>query len=267
MKRTLLLSVLLACTLSLAIGDTSSTNNYTLALDTAKYMEDHYGITILIGDECNGIDTAGFEISGQPSGRTPFLHLLSYTDYEEEIRRIDECLSAYPCDFFVRFNCSEAENGLRILVPNRIIAQGMTMAGVTTIQDGYYNIFLGAGAFNSLNVHHEIWHAMEYRITLDEPDAFADWNELNPDGFVYNENYLLNDAWAYPQYRDDYFVRGYSMVNEMEDRATVAEAIFQYDSVWWKEHPLIQRKRDVLLRAVQLVFGNVYHLEELGDAF
>ena len=238
-----------------------SISTFDSARSLANFMEDHYGVTILIGDECNKVTTDGFELGDKPSGRSPFLNLLGVADYEDEIKRIDDCFSVYPPGFFEHFHCSEAEKGLRILLPNSILVDDYTMAGVTTLQDGYYNVFLGVGAYNSLNVHHEIWHAMEYRITADTPNAFDSWNTLNPDGFQYNEDYFLDDIWTQAEAKDDWFVRGYSVVNDMEDRATVIEAIFIYDSEWWTEHPHIQAKLDALLSAAEPVFGNVYFHE------
>ncbi len=193
MKRFRLLFIILVFMLSSAIAETAPSTNYDLARGTANFMEDHYGIKILIGEECESISTLGFEIGSSPVGRTPLINLLSHINYEEEIEKIDDCFSVYPGGFFTKFHCSEAENGLRILLPNRIIVNGETMAGVTTLQDGYYNIFLGVGAFNNLNVHHEIWHAMEYRITWDKSDAFANWSDLNPEGFAYDEEYFQED--------------------------------------------------------------------------
>lgn len=58
-----------------------------------------------------------------------------------------------------------------------------------------------------------------------------------------------------------WFVRGHSVVNEMEDRATIIEAIFLYDSDWWDEHPHIHAKLDALLTAAERVFWNVYFHE------
>ena len=130
--------------------------------------------------------------------------------YPELLYGIDDCFSVYPGGFFNQFRCGEAEKGLRILLANRILVEGSTMAGVTTVQDGYYNIFLGIGTFNNLNVHHELWHAMEFRITWDNQEAFANWADLNPVGFNYDENYFLEDIWTYAAPKDDYFVRGYS---------------------------------------------------------
>lgn len=263
-KKMLMVLTVIFCLLSSAYATEPtdfSDDNFDQARGLANFLEDHYGVTILIGDECKSVATDGFELGDRPSGRTPLLDMLGQVDYDAEIKRIDDCFAAYPGGFFGNFRCSEAEKGLRILLPNRITVEGSTMAGVTTVQDGYYNIFLGIGAYNSLNVHHEIWHAMEYRITLDYPDAFDGWTELNPDGFQYDDNYFQEDIWTYAEPKDDYFVRGYSVVNEMEDRATVIEAIFAEDTDWWAEHPLIQRKLDALLAAAKPVFGDVYFHE------
>lgn len=267
MKRALsaLLAVLLMLSSSMAAEITQEPVSYSNDFDTARslanFMEDHYGVSILIGDECKEIITEGFAIGDKPSGRTPLLNMLGTANYEEEVKRIDDSFSVYPPDFFDRFRCPEAEKGLRILLPNSVLVDNHTMAGVTTVQDGYYNVFFGIGAYNSLNVHHEIWHAMEYRITWENPGTFVAWNSLNPDGFQYNKDYFLDDIWTQTEAKDDWFVRGYSVVNEMEDRATVIEAIFAEDSDWWDQHPHIRAKLDALLAAAEPVFGNVYFHE------
>lgn len=262
MKRFLSLLLLFSFLISSAIASEAiPQESYEQARGLANFMEDHYGVTILIDDECKAVAVEGFILGDIPSGRSPLQDMLGSADYKKEIKILDDCFSVYPGGFFESFRCPEAEKGLRILLPNRITVEGSTMAGVTTVQDGYYNIFLGVGAFNSLNVHHEIWHAMEYRITWDSPTVFDGWAALNPDGFQYDDDYFLKDNWSYAEPKDDYFVRGYSVVNEMEDRATVIEAIFAEDADWWAAHPLIQKKLDVLLAATEPVFGSVYFHE------
>lgn len=266
MKRrvTILLSFLsLIFMLGNAAAETPAvdSDSFDLARSLANFMEDHYDVTILIGDECSGVVTEGFELGDRPAGRTPLLNLLGGKNYESEMKRIDDAFSVYPPEFFTRFVSEESPSGIRFLLVDQIVYEGASMAGVTTVQDGYYNIFLGVGAFGSLNIHHEIWHAMEYRITAEYPDAFDDWYTLNPEDFLYDTGYFDQDIWEQAAEGNAWFVRGYSVINEMEDRATVIEAIFQYDSDWWAEHPLIQKKLDVLLAAAEPVFGNVYFPE------
>ncbi len=264
MKHFLLLLALMIFGTTTAFSETvssSPSDNFDQARGLANFMEDHYGITILIGDECDTIKTEGFELGTVPFGRTPLLNLLSYVDYESEMERVDDCFSFYPGGFFSKFRCYEALKGLRILLADRITADGNLVGGVTTIQDGYYNIFLCIGIFNAINVHHELWHAIEYRITTEYPRAFNIWPKLNPIGFVYDEEYFLEDIWTYMEPNGNYFASKYSVINDMEDRATVIEAFFKKDKDWWADHPMIQRKLDVLIAAARPVFGNIYHEE------
>ena len=249
------------CTTADSLKPVPASEDFDLARSLGNFMEDHYDVTILIGDECDVINTDKFDLGERVTGRTPLLDLLGFKSYESEMKQIDDAFSVYPLGFFSRFSCAEAPSGIRFLLADQIVFEGSSMAGVTTIQDGYYNVFLGVGAFNSLNIHHEIWHAMEYRITSEEPDAFQDWNNLNPEGFQYDTDYLEQNIWEQAAPKDEWFVRGYSVINEMEDRATVIEAIFLYDSDWWAEHPNIREKRDVLLAATEPVFGSVYYSE------
>lgn len=236
-------------------------HEFDTAREIANFMETHYDVSILIGAECKEITTGGFTIGDNPQGRTPFMNMLGLYSYAEEIQKIDDAFSIYPPEFFDKFSCSEAPKGLRILLADQILYEGQSMAGVTTVGDGYYNVFLGVGSFREMNVHHEIWHAMEFRITAERPDAFDRWNDLNPPGFQYSEDYVSQDIWEQAAPKDEWFVRGYSVIDEMEDRATVIEALLQYDEGWWKERPHIEDKLNYLLEATEPVFGNVYYSE------
>ena len=263
MKRIIWVLIMIPFIFSIASASEDNTH-LEAARNLANYLEDHYSVTILIGEDCKDIFTEGFEIGDTVSGRTPLLNLLAIPDYEHEVKLLDDCFAFYPTSFFEHFKCSEAENGIRFLLPNRILAKGQTMAGVTTVADGYYNIFLGVGAYDFRNVHHEIWHAMEYRITAEYPDVFDSWDDLNPTGFEYDDDYFAEDIWTYAEPKDDWFVRGYSAVNEFEDRATVIEAVFIYDDEWWTQHEHIKEKLNMLKNAALPIFGNVYDI--LPDA-
>ena len=243
------------------IFSVASADDYAEARSFADFLQVHYDVTFLIGDECKTVITEGFEIGDDPSGYTPLRNLLHLETLEPALQVIDDCFAFYPQGFFSKFYCPQAKNGLRILVPNRLLYDGNTMAGVTTIQDGYINIFLGLGSFYTLNVHHELWHAMEYRIEFDDPDIFDSWSQLNPEGFEYSEDYFGMNIFDQAKAYDEWFVRGYSVISELEDRATVIEALFLFDDLWWDQYPKIKRKLDTLLSAVNPVFGNVYFID------
>ena len=112
-------------------------------------------------------------------------------NYESEIQIIDDAFSIYPAGFFEHFIYSECPKGLRILLADQIVYEGQSMAGVTTINDGYCNIFLGIGAFNRLNIHHELWHATEDRAIILKGVWVNEsvWDSFNPEGFAYSGAY------------------------------------------------------------------------------
>ena len=121
-------------------------------------------------------------------------------------------------------------------------------AGLTTCEGSWYNVFLAHSRFTGSTVHHELWHVMEKIITARQPGAFLIWDALNPEGFQYRNDYAA--AWA--EYDPDYFVSGYSTVNAMEDRATIAEAVFREDrEEWFAERPAIRRKLEAMNLALK----------------
>lgn len=239
-------------------SEASETSSFNTARQIGDSMENRYGVTILIGPECASISGNSFTIGDQAEGRTPFLKLMGAKNYDYEIQIIDSAFSFYPSGFFEHFISEEAPKGLRVLLADQILYEGTSMAGVTTINDGYYNIFLGVGAFTQINVHHEIWHAIEFRILYEYPDAFDNWHTLNPDGFEYTEDYTLLDKWDAYAEKDDYFVRGYSTIDETEDRATIIESLFLYNAEWRNAHHGINRKYQVMMDAIRPVFGDIY---------
>ena len=118
-------------------------------------------------------------------------------------------------------------------------------------------MFLAHSRFTGSTVHHELWHVMEKIITARQPGAFLIWDALNPEGFQYRNDYT--EVWA--EYDSDYFVSWYSTVNAMEDRATVAEAVFREDrEEWFAERPAIRRKLEAMNLAMKTVVPIQYCL-------
>lgn len=109
----------------------------------ADFIEKHYGVNILFGDECQDIVTTGFSLGKKAGGRTPLQKALSSPNYENEIQIVDDCFLIYPPGFFTHFSSEEASLGLRILLPYSVLARGeREMAGVTTIQDNIISVDL-----------------------------------------------------------------------------------------------------------------------------
>ena len=257
--RRAILTVLATLILLIPLSSQSENDSsYEAARRSADLMEKQYNITILIGPECQAATTGSFTLGDQPEGRTPFLKLLGTKNYPYELQLIDEAISIYPSGFFDHFFCDEAPYGLRVLIADQIVYEGKSMAGVTTAEDGYYNIFLAVGMIRESNVHHELWHAIERRILFDNPDAFDLWDEFNPEDFEYSDDYFAMDKWDLASEMNEYFTIGYSTISPEEDRATIIEALIQHDQAWMNNRPGIKRKLDYMLEIVQTVFGNIY---------
>lgn len=237
-------------------------SDFDTARAIANFMETHYDVTVLIGPECENVTTPDyFTLGDHPKGRTPFLDMLGGHSYTNEIQRIDDTLSVYPPEFFSKFQCEYAPKGIRIILALQIIYKDTSVAGVTTVEDGYINIFLGVGSFIDLNIHHEMWHAMEFRILAEDPHAFDNWSTLNPEDFEYSDDHFALDPWEQVETQEDWFARGYSTIADYEDRATTIEALFRHDPDWWATRPHLQKKLDFLIETAEPIFGNVYFYE------
>ena len=104
--------------------------------------------------------------------------------------------------------------GLCFLVVSHMWVDQKQNGGCFFYKDGYFMILLSAARIHEWTVHHELWHAMENVIRLNTPDAFSNWDSLNPEGFRYSEDYdeftQLDEDDQYADVRD-YFVRVYSI--------------------------------------------------------
>ena len=73
------------------------------------------------------------------------------------------------------------------------------------------------------DLYHGLFHAMETHI-LSNSKAFDRWNELNPAGFVYDQDYTVNavrDSGIYLLGEDRSFLNRFSMSFPREDRAEI----------------------------------------------
>ena len=90
--------------------------------------------------------------------------------------------------------------------------------------DGYTAcIALTASANTEYALYHELCHLID-TVVLTESGAYDRWDELNPDGFSYDYDYIANasrDSSAYLQDSRRYFIDNYSMSYPKIGRAHV----------------------------------------------
>lgn len=229
----------------------------------ADAMQERFGITILIGDECQSVlATDAFSIGNQAPARSPFMSLLGVKFTTDELKKLENALEQYPPELFSVIKDSNAPEGLRFFIADQIVDAdpAMNSIGYAVCEDSYYNIVLAYMLFDQATVHHEIWHAMEMFITAEHPDAFLNWDALNPEGFQYSYDYT-SDA---EDFNADYFVRGYGTADPLEDRATITEAVFfENRNEWFAEHPAIKRKLDAMNLALKDTLAIQYNVKTI----
>ena len=217
----------------------------------ADAMQERFGITILIDEECQGVlSVDDFSIGNQAPARSPFLSMMGLKFTTDELKKLEKALEQYPVELFSLIRNGNAPSGLRFLVADQIIDAdpAMNSVGYAVCEDYYYNIVLAHTFFDQATVHHEIWHAMEMFITEKHPDAFLIWDALNPEGFQYSHDYTA----AAEDFDADYFARGYGTADPLEDRATIAEAVFfENRNEWFSQRPAIKRKLDAMNLALK----------------
>lgn len=214
--------------------------DYSFAQDKILEMEQKHGVRVLVGPEATVLYTDYDITVGEAAFELPQLHkMLGYeVDPKVEAKKmldtLDEALGSYPAGFFDRF-----DPRLQIcLVGNISLKSGEgSYAGFYDINSQEPRLYVNVQALPR-TFHHELWHVIEDRAGL----SFEDWNSLNPDGFQYTDDPDIRYS-----YDDNWFYWYYSAMDEAEDRATVFEAYFMEDAEWWKTHPHIWKKLNIML--------------------
>ena len=174
-------------------------------------LEGKYGISIQMGDECPENPFNTFQIVITPEGDIVFQQM-AYGNrrFLDFLRLLDDTLSAYPPDFFSHFKLTRSYGGLKILLVDDILRDGASLGGFQAgaDPDGKIRIWFSRTNAKGRAIHHEIGHAVDYRIRWQYPDAFDDWYQLNPEDFLYTGDF--SGTAGENEEPDDFFVREYS---------------------------------------------------------
>ena len=222
------------------------------------FLQSTYDVTILMGDECTAASPEGYDIRIRLEGVTAFQQIIAGNSrFAELLQRLRGVLSVYPEDFFSHFGNRFYLDNLRFLLVDEIRRDGTQLGGVQSGHDGQNDIYLAKDGSGEQAIHHEIWHAMEYRILCDDPDAFNNWDSLNPKGFVYTGDFSVNGSEKGREEPDDWFANEYGKIDEYEDRATVFGVFMIKEKSWWESRPHLREKLQFLLEKAEPVFGKM----------
>ena len=201
--------------------------------DKAKELSEKYGVTILIGEQC---DT---EIVDHNADL-----LLEEADIEQALDTLDYAMGRYPEGFFKQFQYNVYQ-GLEIqlvgsLRKNYSTDEQVFISGGLVSHNSPYKILMaldsrisyeeeGINAVLEKTFYHEVSHVIDRRLEFgSEVRQDARYTEegyiaLNPEGFEYNDSYY---GTMDPKY-SHYFMGHYACTNSTEDRAMLMEEAMQ----------------------------------------
>ena len=209
----------------------------------ADGLEEKYGISILMENQTLGLcnSYASAEADSGAIGNA--------------LTVLDQALSLYPEGFLKQFQNGIGEGGLYFCLVGRI--QGsMDPVGMVNKNCGRYEVALDITASNlDRTVHHELWHAIEMRLSTDSFDH-PQWQAANPQGFLYyghyDSGYRQLTQWTYASSGNQcYFVDAYSQINAREDRARLMEYVMVTDASDLLQSSALRNKLNMMSKTIR----------------
>lgn len=232
--------------------------------EEAKALEEKYGITILMSSqcdlpalECDFPITTTDDPDWSDADEAAYIH--------DALLELENALALYPEGFFRQFRNIAGEAGFMVLLVEDIASENDAI-GVAYPMGDWYPIAVDVTYGNMRKTYcHEIWHAMETKITSEDYSLLNDgsWEALNPEGFEYSydttSDYISETDWTYLDGwygAESYFVDAYSRVNGKEDRARLMEYVMadEYYAEELMSCPALYEKMRILCQAVRQVF-------------
>lgn len=218
--------------------------------EQADGLEKTYGITVLIAQET--------EIPCQAAGRSAAL-ATDLGQLQNALELLEQELAKYPEEFFHTLRNSISGGGLTLCLTGKIEGDLETLGFTRLLRDRYVVGLDITHEELAATLHHELWHAIEMRLSTDTFDT-EEWSKCNPEGFQYYEKYDEGYAgftkWTYAggAGKDSCFVDSYARINAREDRARIWEAVMTEDANGCMEATALQKKLAIMVKAMEKVF-------------
>ncbi len=138
------------------------------------------------------------------------------------LKNIYEALKKYPEDLFKIFKSGDYP--MYIIIVDSFQNDNIALASRNKLNE--FRMYISNNSKFERAFHHEMFHIIEYYMTLHNSNTFVDWDNLNPIDFNYNsDTSKLNKKYVYDDTNYDkdntYFVTRYSKATEKEDRAEI----------------------------------------------
>lgn len=228
--------------------DNPNTDGIAQCEARAKELEDVYGIDIR------------FDMTGVEPTDYSFTYEYRVKGFEKALRELEAGLSRFPEGFFKKVaqvsDSRKIHIGLVQSVHGETYNTPVDMAGIQYWKDGRAYIVLEVGESVEDNFYHELCHAMDTYV-FAHGTAYDSWEDLNPDGFQYDNNYtdyVVHDHYAYLTGEDCAFIDMYSTSYEIEDRARVFEYAMGENNEGVFESVTMQAKLEKLCWGIRQAF-------------
>ena len=216
----------------------------------ADALEKKYGVEILIGQQTAlTCDHAEYIVE---QTEDPAL-------IEAALKRLDEVLALYPTGFLKQFRNGAGEGGLSFCLTGSIKGDLPTV-GFAQLCRYRYELVLDITAEDlDKTIHHEIWHAIEMRLSTDTFST-KQWNACNPSGFTYygqyDTGYRQLTKWTYSggSGENSYFVDPYARINGREDRARIMEEVMTGSGEELVKASALKKKLQIMADAIRAGF-------------
>lgn len=215
----------------------------------AEAMSEQYGVSILLHDDAVVAENYRFTEEYQ----VPAIR--------RALEALDSAMSRFPEGFFK--TAAKVSNNRKITVS---LIRDFTaversapadLRGLTYWIDGSVYIALTVGDHTERDFYNEMSHALDTYV-FSKSIHYDFWNNCNPDGFAYFENYtdylsVGDSPWLQPETRA--FLDAYSMSYASEDRATVLEYAMMPGNEDYFSSEVMQAKLKQLCMGIREAFG------------
>ena len=209
----------------------------------ADDLEEKYSVTVLLENQTLGL-CSSYAAAETDAGRIA-----------QALTELDQALSLYPEGFWSQFQNGIREGGLYLCLTGRI--QGsLDPVGKTQKSGNRYVVALDISAGElQRTVHHELWHAIEMKISTDRFDH-PQWEAANPEGFLYyghyDSGYQFLTQWTYSSSGAEcFFVDAYARINAREDRARIMEYVMSTDASDLMRSPVLREKLKIMSKTLR----------------
>lgn len=224
----------------------------------ADELEQKYDVKILLESQAQALCADYAQVQGDEA-------LIS-----NALITLDQALELYPQNFFSQFRNGIGEGGIYFCLTGSIAGE-LDPVGKALKTRNRFELLLDIGAEGlDKTIHHELWHAIEMKISTAAFDTEA-WNELNPSDNPYyghyDEGIQKYTKWIYSRTGSKcYFVDSYARINSREDRARIMEYVMATDASDLMRSSVLKQKLQIMSDTIREHFNtdgwNAVHWEQ-----